>query len=984
MPDSEQEHSTSEVPEIEEQSAIWRSEHSDLPLILLLLSYVKSVFTNPKGKTSPNKGWQELKRRGEQLARNRTLFIAAEAAAHLATNEKGEEGKKITKELGIVVEEGNSLHKVRALRAMAFLASDDCISFLATGLKDRSSWVQATSLHTLFRLNLRQGRPRKVLTIFLFITFYRSITIKSVLSFDDFRRNFFLNRGLFVSLLKESGGLPLAILCLVLWILTIAIKVTIAPAFVIIGSIAMAFIVAFGALAVPLLCRRLVGFERKEFNLWAGVAALLDYGLVISYVESARHIGEGFLAGAITVFWFAIICSIGFDKYEYRFAEGLRTINRGIFTLVLGLALLKQRTDLRLACLLFGLALMQVGLAYPSISKTLISKKHSILRFFISLLEYSRRLARTSLQKFAKILNGLGAWFQLRRRKVAILVFVALLLFSGSYFAKKFVHANTFTPTLLVVKTSASYIFGSAKPYLYLLVGVILLFAYCAIPFGIIHLVWDELSILERVRFETLTSRPSHFKSIDDFLAYVFRVVRNYSYPAAVRARAVFSLAQVPLANTTNVNQLLDLAEEDLPARVRDAIYQVIDAAEKRIQRGQMSTLEIDMGVINRQIDPLWAPGRILRKQILGAAISVLMVGLGSTAVVIYGFRNWQLTDEVATAELALSAALILYYVMRLGRTSPYRKWAIIVSFGLVAMASTHGIQSYLTRTAPIGLFFNFGIDFIDSGTFNALVLPTILFGIGGQVAHTLYLLDTDTLIGVPVKHGINQIEKKLERLKYKPVILKWVLIIAVIATAIESGPMQELINLHSEKMPFFVVKSDSEVDLESFPMDGRLVRVALVNGNSQSKVPLADETFPTVTDETNDGKFSRRNINEIYAIDKTCAGEVWLSSKNGTIEAWNSLPDSCLIPPTLAGGRAIFDLNAACTFRVPIRLVAIVYDKQRSELVEQMTDPKSVQQRVSRASRGDMKLLGDSLSPFVRAIWTPTLTPMPDNLINR
>ena len=44
------------------------------------------------------------------------------------------------------------------------------------------------------------------------------------------------------------------------------------------------------------------------------------------------------------------------------------------------------------------------------------------------------------------------------------------------------------------------------------------------------------------------------------------------------------SLSSFPLANPDIITQLMNLADEDLPPEVKDAIFQIIDAVEKRIR----------------------------------------------------------------------------------------------------------------------------------------------------------------------------------------------------------------------------------------------------------------------------------------------------------------------------------------------------------------------------------------------------------------
>ena len=162
----------------------WRDHLFDLPVILLLLNRLKEIVTLAKIKeahSSEWKGylaeWEDVKSRGELLARSRTLFTAAEAIGQLPPHVAIEERAQLLQNLGSLIEEGNSLHKVRALRAMIFVGSNACIPYIEQGLNDSSSWVKATALWVLLRLNLTNRERRDVILRFLFRIFWRSLTL---------------------------------------------------------------------------------------------------------------------------------------------------------------------------------------------------------------------------------------------------------------------------------------------------------------------------------------------------------------------------------------------------------------------------------------------------------------------------------------------------------------------------------------------------------------------------------------------------------------------------------------------------------------------------------------------------------------------------------------------------------------------------------------------------------------------------------------
>ena len=145
---------------------------------------------------------------------------------------------------------------MRALRAMIFVGSNACIPYIEQGLNDSSSWVKATALWVLLRLNLTNREQRDVILRFLFRIFWRSLTLGYDLvpiritaeraptpvsggrgaasaGFSDrllsnAREGLLpnraqtgtilgLGRGLITGLMKERGRLGLVALTLVLW-----------------------------------------------------------------------------------------------------------------------------------------------------------------------------------------------------------------------------------------------------------------------------------------------------------------------------------------------------------------------------------------------------------------------------------------------------------------------------------------------------------------------------------------------------------------------------------------------------------------------------------------------------------------------------------------------------------------------------------------------------------------------------------------------
>jgi hypothetical protein len=445
----------------------------------------------------------------------------------------------------------------------------------------------------------------------------------------------------------------------------------------------------------------------------------------------------------------------------------------------------------------------------------------------------------------------------------------------------------------------------------------------------------------------------------------------------------VLALSQVPLANATNINQLLDLAEDEhLPPKVRDRIFQIVDNAEKRLQRGQSSALNVDMDLVNKQIDPLWSPGSLLRPNIRFGLMVLLLLSV-TAAIMLWIAPNRQLTENIALVQLALGAAFLLYYILTLGVLSDQRKWLLIIGLGLLLVSLAYPFQWVLITSNWPNIFLNFGIEFIDGKTLWDLFVPTMLFIVGAQVGHTIFLLESDVAINSTTEAAsqpstkaqrntaiFHYINRRVKRLRFQPVVVLRVLLIGMIVAALQSGPLQEFVNLENESMPVFADEGDGVRRLENIPMDGRLVRIAIILAENETTPSLA-QTFPSAFGYSKEEGYVSRQVTEVYANDPICLGEVWITAESGQLKAWHTLPDGCLKLPGMAGNTATFNLEASCIFFYPVRLVAVVYNRTRSEEIKRKADPVNVTNEVLRASYSKPQVLSDTISPFVRAVWS-------------
>lgn len=213
-------------------------------------------------------------------------------------------------------------------------------------------------------------------------------------------------------------------------------------------------------------------------------------------------------------------------------------------------------------------------------------------------------------------------------------------------------------------------------------------------------------------------------------------------------------------------------------------------------------------------------------------------------------------------------------------------------------------------------------------------------------------------------------------------------------ATSIQSEPLQELLDLRNESMPYFVM-NDNEIQLKNLVTDGQVVRVAIVNvepdadpaekadpdllsvydamvssmvneHESQNYTPSLERTFP----------FTMEAARPIYENvedprDQIYGGELWLATRNGQIEFWQPLRQSCLSNPRLNGNDFIFDYRLKCNYKKRMRVVAIVYNKRRSNYVRRRAETENVLREFELNPPLNRRVLVDTLSPFVRTTWT-------------
>ncbi len=1047
--------------EIKESGEGWRAEHLNLPVTLLFLSRIKRALAGLEKDSSAHKVWSELKARGKSLARRRALFVATEAVGHLRRGAQAGERETIRKALGVVVEEGTTLDKVRALRAVSFIPSDECVPILKRGMQDRSAWVQATALNILLNMNLQRGAPRKVLTDFLHDRVERQAQREEVLNPRAVVKNFHVNKGLFLALLKAPGGKRLALLSLRLWF-----KSTLLIAFVLLQAGADAVsdlqrpaaaasdIPKAAAVAAPdipkaaagaafgllrdaasaiffklprqlivntptLLLKTLVvlywlfiwsPYKILTTPLWArhlersfGVLrephfylALLDYIFIYLLVASVQPYGWIRLTLALTFYW-ALIASSS-DIENGRTAEQFRLFSRGACAALLAWYTSGAGQDDRLVLALASLAAAHVIWLRPLLTRGfaaflagLVFVLRGIARALTHLIMTDAKNAveelwekappRERLLSEAASLTGgwlRALWQKLRPNltRLAVRALVVVLFLGTAYYAMRSANLSISDASRLT-GPELGPLLVSLKPYLYFVLGGLVVAIPCAVFLIAFYLLWDELWIVERVTFRTRSRNVKKFKSDNEFLAYVFQLVRDQTLSAGLRVRAAAALAQVPLASQEYVDQLTDLAEEEgLPASVSDAVSKVADEAEKRLtRRARQDEFNVDTGLVDRQLEGIWMPGEVLRPWIRKVLAAILLPSLFAGAVGLYFWSGESLAEMVSLGCLGLGCGLILLYIFTARRQSEFVKWSLLYGLILLVSGFTRPLHIPLYEAGWNDYYANGLVGLVDVSAISALIVPVMLAGLVAQVGHTVYLLGSDVGANLDLKGKHNLFKRKFERLERQAFIVRPVLTFALCAMFAQSQPLKEYLDRRGEKMPSFAANGkEAEVELKGIPTDGRVVRVAMVDADDRAGPgvsgdpvkPSADETRAAIKHSLQDGGLFPLEAKNVW-------GDVWITSHSGKVRGWATSPIRCLEPSAVAGNIVTFNLHSLCTYNSKVRLVAIVYDKKRSDFIMGMSVRESeAAADVNTVYPSDSWLLLDTNSPFVKAVWSP------------
>lgn len=867
------------LDDIKSSHANWRSQLLDLPLVVKGLSRARGVLEQIAKGSSQAAPWNELVRRGEALSRDRNLFIAAQALGQFPKDRFGDFKGLLQRNLRVLVEDGNSLLKVRALRALRFVASPEILPTLEVAFYQKSSWVKATALRILFRLNLRDHRAREVVKEVIWRSFVRVVKSPFLLLEDSREGTIFdLFRGLMYGLRRERGGLLLAIQALTAWItasvwVVLMIAIGFALFLGLFGSVFSVVLLALVLLALVLLV--LLG------------PALLRIPWKLNSMLSDRVVVQALLD-------YAVIGAL-FNQMPFREAA------------------------LVFIC---------------SVSLSLLSKLDSVER-----IELVRNVARSGMLMFLStslpltkismtfaLVAVLDLWFTIRRAAREHLLNVDL--------AKG---------TLIFVGGSVSLWLGKE------IVRAVHLGRITKVVFSVgfmsLLLVFFGLGLLEfslygirGIRAAIRSRQLRISRNLGEHFLYVLRVARDPSIPTRAQVNSMMTLLNVPLTEPVVIERLLDLAAEDLPAPLKDMVFQVADAIEKRIHRGQPgisleSSAPVGKGLSAVSVSSLFRP-------ILSITLACAILVCATAGYISMRPHAPFSPEQVGgpTGQLSIGLLLLAAVLLTMGRRSSWRLYSLLGGLGLVANSFSFSFQSDLLSTF-LGM--------------PEILLPMLggLIGSASVVAYCFYVLDTES----PADF------------KGFPVLAMGAVIIVALLTSLF---LEDLNSLKRQPLPRFEAASSSRMRLAGLPTDGRVVRVALMGVDSETELPRLDDSFPETRVKTSGflGEAERpARPDELVIPSGVFAGEVWIQGRSDLPLIWTVMPYSCLEVSSAGRSEVTFSLSRRCPLRLR-RLLALTYDRRRSPAIKRRVNPGSLETRIKEGG----SLWGDTFSGFVRPVWSP------------
>jgi hypothetical protein len=988
-PGAQQSSPSDEADEVVAGLQEWRAKYLDVPLIVLLLDKIADLWWAEPAESDAEALWQNLENRGQRLSRNRTLFVAAEALGQIRDESTVAQQTQLIENLGFLISNGNSLHRVRALRAMRFLASPDCTPHIEAALRDESAWVQSTAISTLFDIKPTISSASMMVMRLLGRTFLRSLAFRS----DAFR----VFKGLFAGLWSHSRSRILVLLVVCAWLGTVGLWAL--AAYVVIR------LISFGPKLQSLI---------ETISYTTSLLILAGGACLARVASAARQKPFAWLSFAFAFALDAILAGLIWSQstyvtwmlvFLYAFLGG------AIFVL-----LIKDVGARRVSLLLLRLIMSVIAcsVAWNSGGAPRLILGALTVLFGSQVLTSAYRV-RTDLYRSRILRWVLGAVACCAGIWLIVMRFWSPISLLAQRAGSVFSAASTWPAA-----TAAKSVFDNLSQYSNILntqfkergghidvSDVVLPIGVLAIScFGI--LAADRLILSIRIRF---SSKRYRIQGLRDYIMYVASVAQDHGLPVGVRKAVVATLVRLPLADPMLNDFLLRLADSDLPLSVQDAFYQAVDASEKRLERGQVRSVVPDTGELQELSMAILKAGPVFRPLIRAFLVIAAIAGI----TVIVGLESWQQLEPyrvgVMRAYSIVSASLLALGASTMGIVSRVRMWLIILGCCILGAA-------WSTPSWSPAVF----------SSFNVVLGLSIAVGL---IGYFLYHLEADAAVAS-------------QPLWARSLVL---LLLALFCTSLPAPAVAEIASLMRDKVPKFETTARFSVRLSQLPVDQRFVRVVLVRTSKspekergiashslnvrqaqavpqagdpapkeekterilprkkrakdssvivwslspdaysihswgrwvtpwsdiERQLPAIEATFPKVlrVGVTNSGDSAKLQLE--YPIDDV-AGEVWLFGDGHEVHSWSDLPQACLKSRLESGGGAVFEISDKCTAnREMYRLAAILYSRSSTAAIREVVGNRSVDLLMERAIPGQ-RLRAETLTPFSRVVWSPVL----------
>jgi hypothetical protein len=938
---------------------------------------------------------RRLKQRGEQLARGRALFVAAEAVGQLPQEPFVEVRRKLQANLAQLVARGNSLHQVRALRAMRFIASDESVPVIREALASRSPWVRLTALRVLLRLNLEGRRARSLAW---------QLIIESFLRLVDWREHF----AFLIDILEFSSGL------LPHREATATAAMDEAKLLTVLRRLVPGFWKERGGrgMAVVVLALGLVG------NLWAALAGLVWLVLV------AATLAVSCVTSPVWGRWVR-------DQRGWRTATAPVAIDLAcIISLV---AAVPEHTGKILLTFFGSSYVVSLYGKERDLERGANGDERVALERRREHAETLRIVTRGGLSAGGALVTASPLWVTLFAALAAAQLVWAGVRFSRALRSRIAGRTRAFARLDLPREVGGSFCWMSLGFTAYLVAPVHLLFGM-----GVGALFWFLYRRLPLVlalgRVDLMERDHRDAESLSQYVDGMLRVVCDRSQPAAASARAALRLVNSPIADPALIERLQSLAETEskLPGVVTDALFQAIDAADTRIRRGRALSVEASW---TRKLETRrGTPGEQLRPYFSVALVSLALAALAATLLRADSPSDGSREAYIVAGGLTSAASLLLAVATSRWTPSRLRASALTLGLGMLCLFGSrplwtwmHGLEGGGPRlhlidmlswgagvpAAGLGALLGLGIHLLSSGlgprqqrpsdagrvakglfraSVLALAFALCFFFAARALSHSLQGPDQGIFalgdssaalalwsgilfagLGAMLGMGIHVMgsDESLDELRTSKVGLLVGGIGLGLASVGLSPPVLDFVERYWAPAPLVEVAETGVVRLSRLPRDGRMLRAAVLDLGSTASPSSLTETFPATRAQlSTDAPWTDKPLEAILTTDSAVKGEVWLYAARDDVQAWQNLPNGCLRAESTDPREVVLQLDSSCSGGGRHRVILLVYSRARSERVRVMAQAGARGEALAR-SADEGRLLVNTLSAFVRPVWS-------------